>query len=184
MCACSRCIIYPTISYTSLFFFFFFFFFLFFIVLLISSFSIFSFSLYRVADTVARSLSGRGDTFGKVKGRWRVACSMSRKLSYWVGCRSNRDLKRRILLTWRENFSGQNVRSLTSSECLIFLFLFFFSPCARWSCFDINRIKVKRCLFWRKNSVKDPCDFTWDCSSLDQKDFVIGLWFLKHWMLD
>lgn len=137
-----------TISYTSLF--------LLFIVLLISSFSLSLPLSYRVADTVARSLSGRGDTFGKVKGRWRVACSMSRKLSYWVGCRSNRDLKRRILLTWRENFSGQNVRSLTSSECLIFLFFF---SCARWSCFDINRIKVKRCLFWRKNSVKDACDF-------------------------
>lgn len=106
-----------TISYTSLF--------LLFIVLLISSFSLSLPLSYRVADTVARSLSGRGDTFGKVKGRWRVACSMSRKLSYWVGCRSNRDLKRRILLTWRENFSGQNVRSLTSSECLIFLFFFF-----------------------------------------------------------
>lgn len=104
-----------TISYTSLFY------------SLSYSWFLLSFSLslsYRVADTVARSLSGRGDTFGKVKGRWRVACSMSRKLSYWVGCRSNRDLKRRILLTWRENFSGQNVRSLTSSECLIFLFFF------------------------------------------------------------
>lgn len=89
-------------------------------------------SLFLIQWRVLYSPSSRGDTFGKVKGRWRVACSMSRKLSYWVGCRSNRDLKRRILLTWRENFSGQNVRSLTSSECLIFLFFF---SCARWSCF-------------------------------------------------
>lgn len=50
-----------TISYTSLF--------LLFIVLLISSFSLSLPLSYRVADTVARSLSGRGDTFGKVKGR-------------------------------------------------------------------------------------------------------------------
>lgn len=117
LCACSCCIIYERLVTL-----------LFFTLYRTLDFFFLSLSLplsYRVADTVARSLSGRGDTFGKVKGRWRVACSMSRKLSYWVGCRSNRDLKRRILLTWRENFSGQNVRSLTSSECLIFLFFFF-----------------------------------------------------------
>lgn len=176
MCACSCCIIYERLVTL-----------LFFTLYRTLDFFFLSLSPSLLPRCWYSSLSGRGDTFGKVKGRWRVACSMSRKLFYWVGCRSNRDLKRRILLTWRENFSGQNVRSLTSSECLIFLFFF---SCARWSCFDINRIKVKRCLFWRKNSVKDACDFTWDCSSFVlwrdkscRKDFVIRLWFLEHWML-
>ena len=60
LCACSCCIIYERLVT------------LFFTLYRTLDFFFLSLSLplsYRVADTVARSLSGRGDTFGKVKGR-------------------------------------------------------------------------------------------------------------------